>query len=143
VSVSNLATQTWSRWTAALAALVLVVTAVAAGAQYVVCLKTGTTHSRACCAQRQAKSAQRGPEPARFLAKRSCCEPRTLPRSGASAIEHAPPVLQAASAALVQEAWDMRLVLLRASERRAEQWRIRAGPEEAAERRARLQVFLI
>jgi hypothetical protein len=143
VSVSSIAAQGWSRWTAALAALVLVVTAVAAGARYVVCARTGTTHSHACCAQRHAKASRRPIEPARFVPVRSCCEPRVVPASGASAIEHSPPAIEPGGAVLAQLAWAAGSWLAADSTPQAEHWPIRAGPLGPAERRAWLQVFLI
>ena len=143
MSVSSLGAQSWSRWAAALAALVLVVTAVAAGARYVVCARTGTTHSHSCCPKRHAKASERPAEPVRVVAAGSCCEPREVPASGASAIEHVPPALEASSLALTQEAWEASFWLTATRERRGEAWPIRAGPLGASQRRAWLQVFLI
>lgn len=127
---------------AALAALVLMLTAVAAGARYVVCTRTGTIHSHSCCAQRHAKASQRPVEPARFVAP-TCCEPREVPASGVSATELARPALEANSTALAREAWDDRSWLPAACERPGEDWPIRAGPLGVSQRRAWLQVFLI
>ena len=143
VSVSSLGASSWSRWAAALAALVLVVTAVAAGARYVVCARTGKTHSHSCCPQRHAKASPRPAEPVRIVASGSCCEPREVPASGASAIEHVPPALEASSIALVQEAWDASFWRIGARERRGEDWPIRAGPLGTSQRHAWLQAFLI
>jgi hypothetical protein len=63
--------------------------------------------------------------------------------SGASAVEHVPPALEASSVALAQEAWDASGWLGAACERHQEAWPIRAGPLGASQRRAWLQVFLI
>lgn len=143
VTVSSIGAQGWSRFVAALAALVLVVTAVAAGARYVVCARSGTTHTRACCAQPRAKAFERPPSPAEYVPARSCCEPRVVPMLGGSATQHVPPALEAGSPAITQVAWDARLRGAAACEPRGGHWPIRAGPREQAERRALLQVFLI
>lgn len=144
VSISNLAARTWSRWAAALSTLVLVVTAVVAGARYVVCARTGATHRHACCAQRSAKNAKSPPvKGAEFVSARSCCEPHQVRPSGVAAVEQPAPALEVVSAALQQEAWAIRPGLTAARVHRGDQWPIRAGPNGHAERLARLQVFLI
>ena len=147
MSPLNVAARTWSRWAAALAALVLVVTTVAAGARYVICLRTGTTHSHACCAKRHAKALTKGeqkaPRGAEIASSRSCCEAQAVPAPGVMAVEQALPALQATAATLPQEAWSVRPTFAPASLQPAMDWPIRAGPTAHAERLARLQVFLI
>jgi hypothetical protein len=147
VSILKLAARSWSRWAAALAALVLVVTVVAAGARYVVCSRTGTTHSHPCCAKRHAagvakgeRRAQRGGE---IVAAGSCCESQIVPTSNAAAVELVLPGLVAMPAALPQEAWSLRPSFTHANVARAQEWPIRAGPIGNGERLALLQVFLI
>jgi hypothetical protein len=147
VSILNLAARSWSRWAAALAALVLVVTAVAAGARYVICARTGTTHSHPCCAKRHAaglaKAESKAPRGAEVVAAGSCCESQVVPASGAAAVELALPGVVAMPAALPQEAWSLRDSRPPANLACVRSWPIRAGPAGNVERLALLQVFLI
>jgi hypothetical protein len=146
VSILKLAARSWSRWAAALAVLVLVVTAVAAGARYVVCARSGTTHSHPCCAKRHAASAKgesKAPRGAEVVAARSCCEAQVVPASGAAAVELALPGVVALPAALAQEAWSLHDSRTPATLARVRTWPIRAGPAGNVERLALLQVFLI
>lgn len=141
--VSRLSASTLARWIAVLAALVMVVTTAAAGVGYVFCARTGTTHARPCCPQHRVHAKNRQPLPPRILNARSCCESRSLPDSSVPALESSSGASLASSAALVQDAWALQPRSGAGRPLFRQRWPIRAGPIEATERRARLQVYLI
>lgn len=146
--VSRLSASTLTRFMAVLSALVLVVASSLAGARYVFCARTGTTHAHSCCARHrvQAKpvqAKQRKPAPARVLSARSCCEPRSVPVPNVSALELASTAVHVSFTALAEDAWQTLPRSIPASTLCPRRWPIRAGPLEAAERRAALQVYLI
>jgi hypothetical protein len=146
--VFRLSAQTLIRWIAALSALVLVVTTSLAGAKYVFCARTGTTHAHSCCPRHRVHAKlvdpkERKPVPARILRARSCCESRSLPGSNVSALELSSSAVQVPITALVADAWELHPSFRAASELSPKRWPIRAGPLEAAERCAELQVYLI
>lgn len=146
--VFRLSAQTLSRWIAVLSALVLLVTTSLAGATYVFCARTGTTHAQSCCPRHRVHAKhvgakERKPVPARIQSARSCCESRSLPGSQVSTLELSSSAVQVSFSALVQDAWALRSSFRAAGVLAPKRWPIRAGPLEGAERRAQLQVYLI